>query len=479
MLAAQLRVGMRGFASAATARPRVLILGTGWGGAKVARYLDKSKFDVRLISPANHFLFTPMLPSTAVGTLEFRAIQEPVRTIPGLSEYYQAKARSVDMEKQVVECEGVFTGRSFEVKYDYLVVAVGNKTNTFNTPGVAEREGREVFFLKHLHHARQVRNRVLECFERAANPSLSTEERQRLLSFVIVGGGATSCEFTTELCDFIKSDVAKWYPEEAKSAKLTLVEAGPRILGPFDGALASYYADHLVKSGVDMRTETAVTSIWDGDDGDGHHTTRAHLSDGSILPFGAMVWSAGLAPVKFVENDAHLPKHDRSKRIVTDEYLRVPGTKGRVFAIGDCAGVEDGPLPPTASVAEQQGAYLVKCFNSYYHSFDSNGEGELPLPGPVRPAAAPFNAVFFIDYLFPKQPTFRYVERGAMASMGWGGGVVDTTKVVSGAPTMTGWAAFVAWRGAYLSKQLSWSNMMLIPMYWFKAAVFGRDISRF
>ena len=86
----------RARSAAAATRPRVLILGSGWGGAKLARGLDKAKFDVLLISPANHFLFTPMLPSTAVGTLEFRAIQEPVRTIPGLSEFYQAKARSVE-----------------------------------------------------------------------------------------------------------------------------------------------------------------------------------------------------------------------------------------------------------------------------------------------------------------------------------------------------------------------------------------------
>ena len=92
--------------------------------------LDKDKYDVRLISPANHFLFTPMLPSTAVGTLEFRAIQEPVRTIPGLSEYYHAKARAIDLGGQTVVCEGMFTGRTFEVGYDYLVVAVGNKTQS-------------------------------------------------------------------------------------------------------------------------------------------------------------------------------------------------------------------------------------------------------------------------------------------------------------------------------------------------------------
>ena len=156
----------RCLASAPSKKPRVVIIGTGWGGNKVARSLDSSVFDVRVISPANHFLFTSFLPATTVGTLEFRAIQEPIRTVKDLGEYYQAKARRLNVAEQRVECEDLFKGIRFDVRYDYLVVAAGCKTNTFNTPGVAEREGKEVFFLKHLHHARQIRNRTLECFER-------------------------------------------------------------------------------------------------------------------------------------------------------------------------------------------------------------------------------------------------------------------------------------------------------------------------
>ena len=94
----------------------------------------------------------------------------------------------MDTENQLVRCEDLFKGRIFDVKYDYLCIAAGNKTNTFNTPGVSEREGKEVFFLKHLYHARQIRNRILECFERACNPNMSLEERNRLLSFIVVGG---------------------------------------------------------------------------------------------------------------------------------------------------------------------------------------------------------------------------------------------------------------------------------------------------
>ena len=130
-----------GFASQATARkPRVVVLGSGWGGNKVARYLDKSKFDVRVVSPANHFLFTPLLPSTAVGTLEFRAVQEPVRTIKGLGKYHQAKAQQLDVENRIVNCRDIFSGDTFDINYDFLVISAGCKTNTFAVPGVTQEQ---------------------------------------------------------------------------------------------------------------------------------------------------------------------------------------------------------------------------------------------------------------------------------------------------------------------------------------------------
>ena len=121
-----------GVAARTTTRPRVVILGSGWAGFTLARRLDKSLYDVRVVSPANHFLFTPLLPSTAVGTLEFRAIQEPVRTIDGLDKYYQAKATKIDLGGGSVECKDIYSGAEFEVPYDYLCVAGGMKSNTFH-----------------------------------------------------------------------------------------------------------------------------------------------------------------------------------------------------------------------------------------------------------------------------------------------------------------------------------------------------------
>lgn len=456
-------------------KPRVVILGTGWGGHTLAKRLDKQKFDVRVISPANHFLFTPLLPSTAVGTLEFRAIQEPVRTIEGLGEYYQAKARGLDTERKVVECEDLFKGHKFEVRYDYLMVAAGNKTNTFQTPGVDELEGEAVLFLKHLYHSRLIRNRILECFERASNNNVTQEERERLLSFVVVGGGPTSCEFTTELYDFIHDDVARWYPDLKGDIKLTLVEAGKGLLGSFDKSLGDYYLKNLIKKGIDVRLKTAVTAVetkeFESDESHHHAYTVAALQDGTELPFGMMVWSAGLAPVKFVEHSG-LPL--AKGRIAVDDYLRVPDQKGRVFAFGDCAivgGLEGkSGLPPTATVAEQQAYYLSDAFNDYYFKFDpcipKNDDTDLPLPGDVVPALLPYGGFPWENinrYLTTPSPIFTYANRGAMAGMGFGGGVSDLTKSDLPLPKVasSGVAAFLMWRSVYLTKQLSYTNMIL------------------
>jgi len=111
--------------------------------------------------------------------------------------------------------------------------------------------------------------------------------------------------------------------------------------------------------------------------------------------------------------------------------------------------VEGAQLPPTASVAEQQAAYLTHCFNQHYCAFDPSTDADLPPPGPVRPAASPVSLAFFLDYLFTPTPAFRYVERGSLASLGSRAGVMDGSKSELGLPSVTGWAAIVAWRGAH------------------------------
>ena len=192
------------------------------------------------------------------------------------------------------------------------------------------------------------------------------------------------------------------------------------------------------------------------------------------LNFGCMVWSAGLTQVKFVEGIECWQKGP-SGRLIVDDFQRIPGTKGRVMAIGDCCANESGALVPLAQVAEQQGKYLANVFNGSYASFSNPSarlEEDLPEPAPVRPYSWPVP-----EFLFDAKSTFRFINKGSMSSAGMGGGITEDPL---GLPVkISGLAAFAAWRGYYLSRQFSLSNMILVPMFWLKSMVFGRDISRF
>lgn len=345
-----------------TKKPRILIVGAGWGGYRLAQDIEKTRYDVVVVSPRNHFLFTPLLPSTAVGTLEFRAIQEPVRTIPHV-EYHQATVDKIDFQNSIVKCTDAFKkdGHCFEMTYDAIVLATGSTTNTFGVPGVENNE--QVFFLKQLVDARSIRNRLIDCFERASSPGASLEEIKRLLTFIIVGGGPTSVEFAAELYDFLKSDVTRMYPDLHHHCKVTLVEASGHILGSFNESLVGY-VDNLFKTrNVSVITNTAVKIV------DGH---VARLSDGQEIPFGLMVWSTGVKQVPLIDAlSAGDVYKARNGRLFVDGHLRVLApplssstptssssnatavlrARAPVFALGDCAGDLAKPLPALAQAS--------------------------------------------------------------------------------------------------------------------------------
>ena len=211
-------------------KPKVVVVGAGWAGYRMASDLDKKKYDVYVVSPRNHFLFTPLLPSTAVGTVEFRAIQEPVRSIRNIK-YYQASVNSIDFDDAIIHCTDAFTDdkHKFNLDYDALILAPGSETNSFGVHGVETNE--HVFFLKQLEHSRAIRNRLINCFERASSPGATADDMKRLLTFVIVGGGPTSVEFTAELHDFIKHDVSVLYPDLYPLCDIHIIEASRHILG--------------------------------------------------------------------------------------------------------------------------------------------------------------------------------------------------------------------------------------------------------
>jgi NADH dehydrogenase FAD-containing subunit len=243
--------------------------------------------------------------------------------------------------------------------------------------------------------------------------------------------------------------VSRLYKDLLPLVRITVVEAGPALLGPFDSALQSYTRGLFQKRDIDVRLGTAVTGVNDVEI-DGYHfpSRKAILSDGSELEFGTMVWSAGLAPRNFTSSLGDIMEvHPRNKRIVVDEYLRVKGHEGSIWACGDAAVNADGaPLPQVAQVARQQGIYLSNVFNGKQKEDEKE---------------------------------FRFFSLGSMAYVGDLKGIYDGTSAGEPGkeittPKITGVLALLMWRFAYWGRQTSMVNKLLIPMHWFKSFVFGR-----
>ncbi|XP_052801634.1 uncharacterized protein LOC128232232 isoform X2 [Mya arenaria] len=328
-------------------RKRLIILGTGWGSFSVLKQVDKSKYDVIVVSPRNHFLFTPLLCSTTVGTLEFRSIVEPVRNtvFRQTDHFHLSRATGIDFINRVLHVESVLkSGAKYDLMYDKLVIGVGSLSNTFNTPGVKEN----AFFLKEVADARRIRNKILSNFELATQPSVTPEESERLLHIVIVGGGPTGVEFGAEVYDFVQQDVSRLFKAKKDGVCVTLIESN-EILSSFDARLRKYAEKKIQgRKGFTLKRDF-VTAV---------HEDHVHLKSGEKIPCGLVVWSTGLAPRDFVR-EMDIPKNERGQ-ILTDRNLRVLGDpSGNAFAIGDCADIKDLTLPCTAQVAERQAEYLI------------------------------------------------------------------------------------------------------------------------
>ncbi|KAF9992394.1 hypothetical protein BGZ79_003120 [Entomortierella chlamydospora] len=451
----------RGIRSVGKSQGRVMILGSGWGGFKLLKDMDKNAYQIVAVSPRNHFLFTPLLASTSVGTLEFRCITEPVRGYTRDVEYHQAWCDSVDLENHKIDCTTNLSkvpathisdpaGRSlslessnkFRLDYDHLIIAVGSYSNTFNIPGVKEH----AFFLKEVADARKIRTRVLECFERA-EMSRSDEEKNGLLHFAVVGGGPTGVEFSAELHDFIREDCSRLFPGLMNHVTLAVYDVAPTILANFDKSLADYCMTKFKRSGIDVRTGTVVEKVEDG---------MLVLKGGKQIPFGCLVWSTGLTENPMTASLEGKVMKSKSKRILTDSYLRVLDPEGKVipnvYALGDCATIQDHELPQTAQVANQQAIWLRKALNKLAKQPEKS----------LTDVTGPFS----------------FKNLGSMAYIGNWEAVVDMTKINDKAKE-SGRFAWVFWRSSYLTMSVSMRNKMLIPMYWLATWVFGRDVVSF
>jgi NADH:ubiquinone reductase (H+-translocating) len=326
------------------ARGGTLILGGGFAGSYVARYLGKH--GATIVSPENYMLYTPMLPEAASGTLEPRHVVVPLRQMCRHSELLLGEATAHDADGRRVQVQA--GERIFWVRYSNLVVALGAIVRALPIPGLAEH----ALGFKSLADAIHLRNHVLGRLE-VANADPNPTHRRRELTFVFVGAGYAGVEALAELSDLVR-DALRYYPNLRDTPQQwVLVDAAPKILPEIPTRLGDYADRLLARRGVDIRTETTLEEV---------EPHAARLSDGDEILTSTVVWTAGVRANPIL-GELGLPTEERG-RVPVDETLRVTGTSN-VWALGDCAAVPNLATPerldpPTSQHALRQARRLAK-----------------------------------------------------------------------------------------------------------------------
>ncbi len=393
-------------------RPRVVIMGAGFGGLWAARALAQFPVDVLLIDRNNYHTFLPLLYQVAAAELGPEDIVYPVRSIlrrlPN-ADFALAEVSKVDFRARWVETDGT------SIPYDYLILAAGSTTHFFGVPGGAEH----AFPLKTLEQGIRLRNHILTCFERAAK-SGSAEARRRLLTFVIVGGGPTGVEFAGALAELLRRPLVQDFPRlDFREARVVLLEAAESLLPGLAERLRAYALARLRRMGVEVLLKAAVDRVTG---------QAAHLKDGSTLPSETVVWTAGVRGHPLAETWG-LPTV-RSGRVATLPTLQVEG-HAEIYVIGDLANFEEGgrPLPMIAPVAIQQGRAAAE-------NIKRQVSGQAPLP-------------------------FHYRDRGAMATIGRNAAVAYLAG-----QAFTGFPAWLIWLGVHLFNLIGFRNRIIVLINW-------------
>lgn len=397
-------------------KQRLIIIGGGFGGLSVARYVDKSKWDVILIDKNNYHSFPPLFYQVASSGLEPSTISFPLRReIRGRHyrgvDFHFGEVRRIDVQGKKVETQFETLG------YDKLVLAVGSTNNFFGIPDLQKH----VFTLKSTTEAIRCRNEILACLERA---SLCRDDalRRRLLTFVVVGGGPTGVEIAGALGELKRYILRREYPAiDPAEMKVVLVEGNSRLLGAMSEKSGTDALAALGQLMVEVQLGKAMKSYAD---------KVVTFADGSSIAAETLIWTAGITGVDipFAGTDV---TPARGGRWAVDAFNVVEGIPD-VYAIGDIAlqtaeGYPKG-LPQVAPVAMQQARCLARNLNR-------------------RPGKAP--------------EVFRYRDKGSMATVGRNRAVVDMGRFhLSGRP------AWLAWMAVHLMSLLGMRNRTVVFINW-------------
>lgn len=331
---------------------KVLVLGGGFGGYTAAKDLcelieDRDDVGVLVLAKNNFFTFWPMVPGIVSSDIDARNVAQPLRRalITAGASFRRAEGKGLDLERKVVVAEG-----GIEFPYDHIVISLGGLPNFFGIPGVEEHS----LTMRGVEDAERIRNRVIERFEEVS--LIRGEVPQSKLTFVVIGGGATGVEVASEIHTLVHEALAPDYPNiDPHRVRIILLEALPHILPELDPALRKAARARMVNQRIEVNTNAMAQEITEA---------RVKLKSGNDIATENVIWTAGNRPNLGIEAEG-LPVDERTG-IKVNEYLRVEGYPN-VWAIGDCAAVEDVRpgqegkiIPPTAQAAVQQGHVVAR-----------------------------------------------------------------------------------------------------------------------
>ena len=399
-------------------KKRVVIVGGGLGGLRLAEDLYGSGMQVVLIDKNNFHQFPPLIYQIASAGIDPSSISFPFRQIfRKRKDFYfrMAEARMVDTEKKILQTS---IGK---IDYDYLVLAAGATTNFFGNKNIEEW----AIPMKTVPEAMGLRNALLSNFERALTCA-TEEERQELLNVVIVGGGATGVEIAGALAEMRRYVIPYDYPDmDSSLMHIYLIEAGDRLLAGLSQESSQKAYDFLKSMGVDIQFGKMVTDYRDH---------KVIMKDGTEIPTRTVLWVSGIrANAMPGIDESHL---GRGFRFKVDEYNRIPGVED-VFVIGDqCLQTSDAAYPnghpQVAQVAIQQAKNLAKNLKLINQGADSS-----------------------------ELTAFRYKNLGSMATIGRNKAVVEIGKFRS-----QGFFAWVLWLVVHLRSILGVKNKMMVLLNW-------------
>jgi NADH:ubiquinone reductase (H+-translocating) len=393
-------------------RPRIIIIGGGFGGLAAAKSVARLPLQITLVDRKNHHTFQPLLYQVATAGLSPAEIAAPIREIFAKRENVEVLLGDVvgfDLEQRIVKLHG------FELPYDYLVVAAGATHAYFGhdewepfAPG-----------LKTVEDALEMRRRILLAYELAEREAALTGQHCPL-HFVVVGGGPTGVELAGTLAEIARKSLSQDFRNiQPAKTRVLLVEAGPSLLNAYPDDLRQSAVKQLQRLGVEVRLNSAVTDVRPGEVFIGN----------DVVPAATVLWAAGVSASP-LGRALGVPV-DRAGRVLVEPDLSIPG-HGEVFVIGDLASMKDAagkPLPGVAPVAMQQGRWVARQIKA-----DLDGKQRKP---------------------------FHYFDKGALATIGRAAAVADFGKV-----HISGFLAWLSWLFIHILFLIGFRNRLVVLFQW-------------